>query len=296
MEPFERGIEVLKEMGFRVIIGDHVYATTLGYAASPGEKASDINAMFADPSIRAIICSQGGDTANACLPYLAWNTIRENPKVFLGMSDITVLLNAIYAKTGLVTFHGHDVIWGLGGDLAPYDLQEFVGRLIEGRIGKINRHGQRETIRGGMAEGTLLGGNLKALLKLAGTPYFPNFSKSILFIEGLRLTAQHCDFMLNQLKQIGVFEDIQGVVIGYIQGLDNDPDAPAQMGDVLLHITAEHDFPILKANDFGHGCPNTVLPVGARVAIDADAREMQILEDCLATSPSEGKTPGDRTK
>ena len=275
---FDRGVRFLKDMGFQLVLGKHVFSNTLGYSASPREKAEDINDMFADGSIRAIICSQGGDTANGCLPYLDWDVIRQNPKIFSGISDITVLLNAIYAQTGLVTFHGNDVMWGFGRNPAPYDVEEFVGRLVEGRVGKVSANGKREAVRGGIAEGTLLGGNLGCLLKLAGTPYFPDFAASVLFVESLGVTSTMCDCMFHQLKQIGVFDQVQGVIIGYIDRLQNDPNAPAQMKDVLLNVTAEYDFPILKVNDFGHNCPNTVLPVGGRVRIDADEQELEILE------------------
>jgi len=278
---FESGVRFLRGMGFDVVIGKHVYSHTLGYTASPQEKAADIDDMFADESIGAIMCAQGGDTANGCLPYVEWDTIKRNPKILLGISDITVLLNAIYTRTGLVTFHGNDVMWGLGRDPTPYDVQEFLSRLVDAEIGAVNANGTRETVRGGVAEGTLLGGNLKCLLKLAGTPYFPDLSGSILFLEALNITPPACDYMFNQLRQIGVFEHVRGVVVGYIDGLQNDPDASIQMEDVLLNVTGEYDFPILKVNDFGHNCPNTVLPVGAKVRVDADRQELEILGQCV---------------
>jgi muramoyltetrapeptide carboxypeptidase len=277
----ESGVRFLRDMGFDVVLGKHVYSHTLGYAASPREKAADINGMFADESIEAIMCAQGGDTANACLPYVEWDTIKRNPRIFAGISDITVLLNAIYARTGLVTFHGNDVMWGFGRDPSPYDVQEFLGRLVDAQIGAVNANRARETVRSGVAEGTLLGGNLNCLLKLAGTPYFPDFAGAILFLEALNITPSACDHMFNQLKQIGIFEQVHGVVVGYIDGLQNDPDASIQMEDVLLNVTAEYDFPILKVNDFGHNCPNTALPVGAQVRVDADRQQMEILEKCV---------------
>ena len=280
-EQFKRGIEFLENLGFKVMVGEHVYSTTLGYAASPQEKAEDINRMFADESIKAIICSQGGSTANACLPYLNWDGIREYPKVFLGISDITVLLNAIHYKTGLITFHGNDVVWGFGRNPTSYDQQEFIARLINGKIGKIPPARERRTIRNGVAEGKLLGGNLPCLLKLAGTPYFPNFTNAILFVEAIGIKPEGCDYLFQQLKQIGVFDQIHGVIIGYIEGLQNDEKALMQMEDVLLHVTAEYAFPILKADDFGHNCLNTILPVGGEVRINTDRRTIEIVEKCL---------------
>ena len=278
---FRKGIEFLENLGFDTVVGEHVFSTTFGYAASPQEKAADINRMFADESIKAIICSQGGATTNACLPYLNWNCIRENPKVFLGISDITVLLNAIHQKTGLITFHGNDVMWGFGRNPTMYDKQEFIARLIDARIGAIQPSRERQTVRHGVAEGKLLGGNLHCLLKLAGTPYFPDFTEAIFFIEAIGVTPQECDHQFQQLKQIGVFGQIRGVIIGYIDGMQNNENASMQMEDVLLRVTDEYNFPILKTDDFGHNCPNTVLPVGSMVRINADKRTIEILEKCV---------------
>ncbi|MBN1219935.1 MAG: LD-carboxypeptidase [Anaerolineae bacterium] len=275
------GVRFLTEMGFEVVLGQHVFSNTLGYAALPREKAADINTMFADESVKAIICSQGGYTANACLPYLDWQVIKSNPKIFLGISDISVLLNAIYAQTGLVTFHGNDVMWGFGNDPTPYDIQEFEDRLMAAKIGPVNANRARKTVRSGTAEGVLLGGNLNCLMKLAGTSYFPDFTNTILFVEAMTIKPEECDFMFRQLQQIGVFDRMQGVMVGYIESLQNDPEATLQMEDVLLNVTAEYDFPILKVNEFGHNCPNTTLPVGSRLRMDADGQEIEILEKCI---------------
>jgi muramoyltetrapeptide carboxypeptidase len=281
-EKLEHGTHFLESLGFKVVLGKHVFSNTLGYAASPLEKAEDINHMFANPAIKAILCAQGGDTANACLPDLDWQLIHENPKIFGGISDITVLLNAIYARTGLVTFHGNDLMWGFGRKPTPYDSQEFLHRLVEGRIGKIPANRPRQTIRRGRAEGRLLGGNLRCLLKLAGTHFLPDFNGAILFLEALGFDPANCDCMLRQLKQMGIFEQVRGVIIGYIDEVDNDPRANIFMQDVLLNVTGEYGFPVLKVNDFGHNCPNTTLPVGVRVRMDADdTQEIEILEKCV---------------
>ena len=196
-QQFRSGIAYLEALGFEVVTGRHALSTDWGYSASPLEKASDIHQMFSDPSIRAIICSQGGATANACLPYLDWEFIRENPKIFLGISDITVLLNAIYHRTGLVTFHGNDLMWGFGRHPTLYDRSEFVRWLVDGANGEVQ------------------------------------------------------------------------------------PNARMQMEDILLRVSEGNNFPILKTNDFGHNCPNTVLPVGAIARLEADHCHLKILEFCV---------------
>jgi muramoyltetrapeptide carboxypeptidase len=277
-----RGIACLQRMGFNVQPGDHIRSQTLGYAALPQEKAADIHRMFADDSINAIFCTQGGMTANACLPYLDWNLIRSHPKIFLGISDITVLLIAIQVKTGLVTFHGDDVLWGLGRDPGDYELLEFQARLCDCRIGPIPAHGERKTVRGGKAEGILLGGNLRCLLNLVGTSCWPDFRDGILFVEALDISPEKCDYMFRQLEQIGIFGQIRGAVVGYVDGLQRRSGGGAQMEDILLRTAENYDFPILKVNDFGHNCQNTVLPVGGRLRMDADERTLEIVAPCVA--------------
>jgi muramoyltetrapeptide carboxypeptidase len=172
-------------------------------------------------------------------------------------------------------------MWGFGRNPTEYDKQEFITHLMDAGIGEILPSRDRRTIRNGIAAGKLLGGNLHCLMKLAGTPYFPDFTKAILFVEAIGITPEGCDHFFQQLKQMGVFDQICGAVIGYIDGLQNDEKVSMQMEDVLLRVTAEYDFPILKVNDFGHNCPNTVLPVGGKARINTDARTIEILEKCV---------------
>jgi muramoyltetrapeptide carboxypeptidase len=278
---FAEGVRFLESLGFEVSVGKKALEIDDYSAGTPEEKAEDINSMFANPHIKAIICSQGGANANSCLPFLDWNIIRGNPKIFMGISDITVLLNAIYHKTGLITFHGNDVIWGFGRKHSKYDEQEFIERLIEGRIGNINRNSNWTTIRGGIAEGRLVGGNIGSLMKAAGTEYFPDFEGKILFLEAYEITPADCDSVFHQLKQIGIFDKIEGAIVGYIYGMQTSKKPIAQMGDILLKTTKGHSFPILKVDDFGHECPNTVLPVGAKARIDSGRKEIEILEKCV---------------
>jgi muramoyltetrapeptide carboxypeptidase len=279
-EKFSRGVDYLKGFGYEVMGAEHLRSTAWGYCASPEEKADDINRMFGDDQVKAVICSQGGVTANGCLPYLDWDLIRLHPKIFMGISDISVLLNAIQAKTGLVTFHGNDVIWGFGRKPGLYDDDEFQRVLVQGGKGLILPLLDRRTIRGGSAEGVLLGGNLACMLKLAGTPYFPEMTGAILLLEAFEITPEACDHYFQQMLQMGVFERIAGVVIGYNYSLQKQ-NSPIQMEDVLLRVTNDFKFPILKSEDFGHNCPNTVLPIGGRVYFDADARTIEVLDNVV---------------
>ena len=275
------GCDLLRSHGFNIKYGRNLFTNSLGFAATAQEKAEDINAMFGDPTVNAIICAQGGETANTTLPFIDWEAVRQNPKVFLGISDITVLLNAIYQQTGLVTFHGNDILWGFGNDPAPYDLQEFERVLIDGKLGPIPANQPRQTVRGGKAQGTLLGGNLGCLLKLAGTPYWPDFQDALLFVESYEISAKACHSAFHQMKQIGVFDQIKGVVVGYIDSMQRTETPKPHMEEVLLEVANDSDFPILKMNDFGHNCPNTVLPVGGEVFLDADQQILSVISPML---------------
>lgn len=281
MLEFEAGIACLMELGLSVTVGDHVFSTNGSSGVTPQEKAHDINRMFADGAVKAIICSQGGDTANTCLPYLDWGCIQQNPKIFTGISDITVLLNAIYHQTGLVTFHGNDVIWGFGHGPQEYNRREFVNRFMSGEIGAVPACGSRLVVRPGKAEGRLLGGNIRCLLKLAGTPYFPDLTGAILFLEALHATPESSEAAFYQLKQMGVFEKVGGVIVGFIYSMQKGGNPHSQVEEVLARVTEDYKFPILKVNDFGHNHPNTVLPVGAEVRLDTEVLSVEILEPCV---------------
>lgn len=281
----KKGREFLHSLGFETVVSKNCMKELNGSAGTPEERAEDINTMFGDKKIKGIICSQGGDTANSILPYLDFELIKENPKVFQGISDITVLLNAIHKKTGLVTFHGNDVMFGFGRKPATYDLKEFTGRLMKQEKGVLNKNSIWKSVRSGNAEGRLMGGNLSCLLKLVGTPFQPDFTDSILFLEALDDTPGEFDYRFQQLKQMGVFDKIKGVLIGYVWGMQKSARArkQEQMEDVLHRVTAEYDFPIVKCNDFGHNCSNTSLPVGihSRLTSSGSESKLEFLEDCV---------------
>jgi muramoyltetrapeptide carboxypeptidase len=280
-EEFKKGEKFLRNLGFKVISAPNYTHNKLGYGNTPEEKADDINNMFLDKKIDAILCAKGGDSANSVLPFIKWDIIKANPKIFLGISDITVLLNTIYQKTKLITFHSNDLyMWGAFNSTKEYDRNEFLNRLVHGKK-TIEKRTVWTTIRSGQGTGTLLGGNLGCLLKLAGTEYCPDFTNSVLFLEAFRITPEACFYLFHQMKQMGVFEKIKGVVIGYIYGLQKDKPNKYQMEDILLEVTKEYTFPILKTNNFGHSCSNTVLPVGAEAYLDADKQIFEISDDFL---------------
>ncbi len=297
-DKYYRGVEVLKKMGFRIKFGENVMEDLNNWgisAGTPEQKANDINKMFVDNEVKAILCSRGGETSNAVLDLLDYKVIRQNPKIFCGFSDNTTLINAIYNKTGLITFYGDDVRGHFGHTATAYTRAEFLSRFVKGYIGEINKNSLWEEVRGGKAKGRLVGGNLSSLEYLVGTEYFPKVKKAILFFEGYTGKLNKMASIFYHFKKLGVWDKVNGVIVGYIWGQEKDgsprsgPPRRGEAGgagkpkvsaeDILLEITKEYNFPILKVRDFGHRTECTPLPVGVKVKIDTRKLSFRILEN-----------------
>lgn len=279
----ERGMETLGDLGFRPVLGKHALAST-GYAAgSAQDRAADINAMFADPSIRAIIASHGGQVAHGVLRHLDWEVIRSNPTVFMGFSNITTLNLGIHARTGLITFNGNMVIWHLGMDPSPYDLSEFEAVLSQGRSGSVPKNSEWTTVRNGeVGEGRLIGDAI-GLRGLAGTPYaLPLDQDLIIFFEGMADPPGLTRSMLDHLDYMGLFERTSGVLVGNDGSGFTGAPPEVPFTEILLEVVERYTFPIVKCDDFGHACPNTVLPVGVRVRLDPETATLEMLEPAVA--------------
>lgn len=294
-EYIDNAIAYLKTLGLNVIFSKNAYSRDK-YGISGGtanERADDINKMFSNPDINAIWCIHGGDTANEVLDLLDYTLIKGNPKIFLGKSDIDLLHLAINKQTGLVAFNSPDTKIGRGIDMDfDYSKKWFVKRLFDGESGEIEKATDWKTIRKGSAEGRIIGCNLTSILKLAGTKYFPDFENAILFLESYTANIKTTIYRLTQLKQIGVFEKITGIVVGYIWGfqdeeqLKQDPKVDkngnkVNYEDIVLNIVKEYDFPILKINEFGHYYPNAILPIGVKAKLDASNQKIVIVDNCV---------------
>jgi len=215
-EQFNRGLQVFKDMGFKIKLSKNIYANTLGYSSTVSEKVEDINEMFANKEVKAIICSQGGQNSNVILPYIDYEVIKNNPKIIMGISDSTAILNAIYAKTGIITYHQNDIIWGLGREVSEKEVNDFKLRLIDGKNGKIEHFSKWSCLRDGIAEGILVGGNLSTLVKLLKTEYCSNFNNKILFLEddgqAEKVFLMEFDRNLQSLIHTKEFKNIKAII------------------------------------------------------------------------------------
>ncbi len=289
-EMYDRGIANLKAFGFKVREGKTVKLTHLGYMAGTDlERAEDINSMFADEEVKAIICAIGGQVAIRTLHYLDYDLIRVNPKIFSGMSDITTFHMAFLAKTGLSGLHETDVVFGFGADMkseeAKYEINLFFKAVKNPKaLGVMPKFTEWEVWRDGRGSGELFGGNIPSMQTLLSTPYFPRVNDEIIFFwECTAKPLDKIDQDLTQFREIGLFDKTVGMLIGKIRG--EDPLQPGKVKDmtsevkkVILEIAGEYDFPIVANVDFGHYTPNIPLPLGLKATVETEKLEFSINE------------------
>ena len=285
--------ESLEALGFKVKTGAHMRERHGYLAGDDKARADDINKAFADSSVAAVHAIRGGWGSARLLPYLDYDTIRRNPKVIIGYSDITALLLAIHAKTGLVTFHGPI---GLGR-WDPYSLEYYKRVLLNGeRVVYTNKQGlspdrnaltqvefRTQTITPGTAHGRLLGGNLTVLTTILGSPYLPDWDGAILFCEDLREDLYRVDRMLTQLKLAGVLGKIKGFVFGScLQCGPGEGYGALTLEEIFNDHVKPLGIPAWQGAMIGHSQPQWTLPEGIQVEIDASAGTIALLEAPVA--------------
>lgn len=282
-ERLKCGIKKLESLGFECVMGQHARSENGYMAGTDSQRAADINDMFNNPEISGIITITGGSSANRLLPYIDYDTIRKNPKVFLGISDISVLLNAIHKKTELVTFHGPYVLFGIC-DMTEYNKEYFKKAFMaEQPIGDMREYAPRKVLRSGNASGPLVGGNLSSIRSLIGTEYEPYWDNAILFWEEYKTEPHVIDRMLMHLKLIGALDKINGMVSGNLTECVERKykERNSSIDEIILDHCKDYDFPILYNCDFGHNCQNATLPLGVKATIDTYNNKFSIDEPCV---------------
>lgn len=260
-ELFEKGLDVLKSLGFELVIPDGLHAVE-GYLAGPDvHRAAVFNALLVDPDIQGIFCARGGYGSMRILEHIDFEALRRRPKVFVGFSDITALHTAIFKSCGLVTFHGPVVT-----SLAAADA-ETVAALYQAVTGagpmRVSAPEAR-VLRSGRACGMLAGGNLTTLCHLLGTAWAPDFSGSILLLEDVGEAPYRIDRMLFQMKAAGCFQDLSGLVLGHFKNCG----PPERIEAIFRRMTADLDIPVLSGLGVGHGRRNITLPLGKTATLD----------------------------
>lgn len=277
--------DVLAALGLKPKLGKNLMQRYGYLAGRDEERASDVNAMFADPEVKAVWAVRGGWGCARILQHLDYAAIRRNPKVLLGYSDVTALHAAIHARTGLVTFHGPNGM----SDWPTFTVEHLKRVVMDGEAALLENpkdpgeylvpvEDRIQTITPGKARGRLLGGNLTVLSALMGSPYLPDFDGAILFLEDVEEEIYRVDRMLTQLKLAGVLAKLVGVVFGRC----TDCEPGERYGSLTLEeVLADHvkplGVPAWQGAMIGHIEKQWTLPIGADVEIDADAGTLRLL-------------------
>jgi muramoyltetrapeptide carboxypeptidase len=302
----EQGVRCLRKLGFQVRLAKHALNQNGFVSDTPENRAQDIHDMFADPSIKAVIAAIGGDHSCHLLPLLDFDLIGSNPKIFMGYSDVTVLNVAIWQKTGLVTFNGGTLLTDFAEYPAMLDytqayfLKAVTGEAPIGRIdpashwteefldwaGKEDQERPRRLVpsggwtwlKEGAAAGRLVGGCLESLQHLRGTDYWPQWEGAIFFFETSeeKPTPETVDGILMDYQNMGVFEQIRGLIVG--RPMSYSDDEKRALRDVIQARTRGYSFPIITDMDFGHTAPQLTLPIGVLARIDVAQNRFEITE------------------
>ncbi|OQY59960.1 MAG: hypothetical protein B6245_03950 [Desulfobacteraceae bacterium 4572_88] len=276
---FDRGIHILEQWGFRTHIPESLFRKK-GYLAGPDIHRADLlNGLFADKTVKGIVCARGGFGAIRTLSLLDFESIRENPKIFFGFSDISAILSVLHQRCGLLTFHGPMVT--TLGDADQETASAMLSTLSSDAPFEM-RLEKGITLIPGTGRGILSGGNLSTLCHLLGTPFQADFRGHILFLEDRGEASYKIDRMLFQMKLAGCFDALTGLVLGSFEGCGSEDE----IFRIVKNVFRESPIPILAGLDAGHGKRNLSIPMGIRVTLDADART--ILSHEAPTIPAEG--------
>jgi muramoyltetrapeptide carboxypeptidase len=299
---FERGKDALRALGFAVKEGRTIGPIRYWAAGTPQAVADDINAMFADPDVKALIAHTGGFPGLSVLDRIDYAAVRANPKPLLGYSDITLYHLALFARCGLVGFHADTLTDGLGrawpqldDDRRGYLMGLYRHMLTSPEpVGAIVPATTWECWRPGRARGRLIGGCLKRITALAATPYFPPpeaFDGAILFWEEIGRDIWDVSIDLYILKHRGVFDRIAGMLIGKLtwinQGFEGI-DYPT-MQQVVAEAVGDRTFPIMANVDFGHNTANIPLPIGVEATLDAESATLALTEAAVGPRGDGGR-------
>ncbi|MBH11099.1 MAG: LD-carboxypeptidase [Candidatus Marinimicrobia bacterium] len=259
---------------------DHGYKLKFGksnslkwgpFAGTPQERADDIHRMFSDPEIDAIICVRGGYGANRVLPLIDYQLIGENPKIFIGFSDITAYNISITQKTGLVTFHGPMLV-SYKKQFIRYNFSLMEHILTAKKRVKIEYPEKLspKVLKPGVANGPLWGGNITLILNRLGTTEQLNTNNVILFLEDVDEYLYSFERMLVQMRTTGILDNIKGLIIGELVDF-KDQDIPFERDtdEIIMDICGDLDIPIISNFPCGHGTYQATLPISIPIELNA---------------------------
>jgi muramoyltetrapeptide carboxypeptidase len=273
--------QYLTNLGLKAKLGKHILDRYGYLAGKDGDRAQDVNDMFADDSVKAILAMRGGWGCNRILPLLNYPLIRSHAKILMGYSDITSLLLAINARSRIMTFHGPVAT----STWTPFMLDYLQRILFNGEAVTLQNtnspEGKVQTIVPGKAKGKLVGGNLSVLTAMLGSPYLPAWQNRVLFLEDVNEDVYRVDRMLTQLRNAGILSRISGFIFGQCTDCQPSKSASFTLMEVLQDHITPLKIPAWYGAMIGHIQDKFILPIGADVEIDADTGTISLLDGAV---------------
>ena len=283
----EKSVNYFEKLGYRVEVGKNVWKERGYLAGEDSERLDDFHAMFKNKNVKAIFCVRGGYGSGRLLDKINYKLIKENPKIFVGYSDITALQLAIFSHTGLVTFAGPMPAVDFWQDEVSKFTEENFWRLITSnkKIGKlINPNGEGfYLLAKGKTEGRLLGGNLALITSLMGTKYLPSFKNSILLLEDIGEPPYRVDRFLNQLRLGNILHDTSGIILGrFVDCYENDTSKKTlTLNQVITDYFEKLNKPGIYNFKHGHISENISIPFGLKCNLNASRGIAEIKESAV---------------
>lgn len=259
----DNSVEIIKELEYSLYdIGLNTVPNERLYDVLSGkEKADVLNGMFANPDIKAIFDVSGGDAANDILPYIDYDLIEESDKLFYGYSDLTAVINAIYAKCEKISclYNVRNLIY----EHKERQMADFEMTVIGGEDDLWNI--DYDFVQGNRMKGVVIGGNVRCFLKLTGTEYMPSFRHKILFLEAKSGNSVTIRSYFNQLAQMGAFREAEGVLLGTFLELEKENITTA--ADILLEVCNDSELPVAVTKEVGHRADSKAVYIGKEMEL-----------------------------
>lgn len=254
-------LDILSSLGLNVILSSAIYVKDDGLSSGSGkERGKELMKLYKDSSIDAIFDVSGGDLANEVLEYIDFDIIKNNPKPFIGYSDLSVILNSIYSQVGDTSY-----LYQVRHIVANKENLNRFSNFIKDSNNDLFNIDYR-WIQGESMEGIVIGGNIRCTLKLAGTKYMPNFKGKILLLESLGGDVAKMRTFLTQLKLMGAFKEINGIILGTFTEMEKNNYNPT-IEELVKEIVNYKNMPIVKTEDIGHGNNSKCMAIGKEIKL-----------------------------
>ena len=252
----------LTSINLEPIFSDKIYRKISVFSGTGEERAEVLMNFFKDSNIKAIFDVSGGDLANGVLEYLDFEIIKNNIKPFFGYSDLSVIINSLYSKTGMNTY-----LYQIRNLIEAHknkQIQEFKSTFMGSGNELLTFN--YEWVQGNSMEGIVVGGNLRCFLKLSGTEYMPDFQDKIIFLESLGGDVPKMTTYLTQYKQMGVFKKVKGIILGSYTEMERQKYSPS-IEEIIKGVVNNPSIPIVKTNEIGHGKDSKCIIIGGKIKI-----------------------------